>query len=139
MPEGWIRFERSDWRLSFVHPLIDGSGRDVIVERKQGLPDSQAVHVRAEDPDEIYFEVVRNQNTTASDFYSLMQERLPEMYPNVVFTPLARQGGSMAGSFSWEQEERWVRFFEATDGTYRIILRPKSAVNLAILESVEVD
>lgn len=97
----------------------------------------ESIHVMARDRDEIYFEVVRDTGTSASDWYASMQERLPEMYPDVQFAPLVDGVGSSRGSFSWADQERSVQFFERTDATYRVILRPVGPVNLDIRATIE--
>ena len=134
--EDWVGFSEPGWTISFRYPRTDAASRELTVDRASQHPSTQRVHVMAQDRDEIYFEVVRHSDASAYHLYAEMQERIPRQYPDVVFGPLVTGGESSVGAFSWADQERSVRFFEPTDATYLIILRPRSPVNLKILATV---
>ena len=136
--EDWTTWSDEEWALSFRHPSADAAGNDVIVDRRELSPGMPRVHVMAEDRDEIYFEVVRVTGLTPRAFHATMQERLPELYPDVSFTPLAPSGGWLCGTFRWDDQERAVCFIERADTTYRVIYRPGSEANRKIRETVEI-
>lgn len=131
----WIGVAEPGWTLTFSYPATDAAGEDVIVDRK-GMGSSPRVHVMAQNRDEIYFEVVRLADTGIAEAYASMQERLPEIYPDVMFEPLVFGDRSADGTFSWADQERLVRFLELADATYRIIFRPVGRQNFTILGTV---
>lgn len=136
--EGWTTWSQEEWAISFRYPSADAAGHDVIVDRRELRPGMPRVHVMAEDRDEVYFEVVRAADLAPRAFHEAMQDRLPELYPDVSFTSLSPVGEWLCGTVRWDDQVRAVCFVEASDATYRVIYRPGSSVNREIWDSVEV-
>ena len=107
----------------------------------EGAP-FEMIHVMGADRDEIYFAVRRRVGRTVAESYEIIRERTPVQYPGATFSGLEPR--ELAGhpahefTFRWDDQVRHVVLVAVGDAVYRILFRPGSEVNWAILDTVTI-
>jgi hypothetical protein len=138
----WKWFSHPNFPLRFLYPSPTPQG-SIVQITERSTPDGPLVHLCAEDPDELYFEVMRS-NRSAEEGYRQMREALAHQFGEVDLSPLVR--GERASCATWETsfrfgspaqiQERSVVYFERGLATYRILFRPHSPLNGAVLDTL---
>jgi hypothetical protein len=140
--QNWKRFSHSDFSLRFLYPDPTPQGSAVEITERS-TPDGPLIHLRSEDPDELYFEVIKT-HRSAEEGYRQMKEALTRQLGDIDLSPLIQ--GERSSCRTWETsfrfhdgaktQERTVVYFEHGETTYRVLFRPHSSLNRAVFETV---
>jgi hypothetical protein len=131
----WLRFADPAFAFEFDYPRITPGGSAVILQRHTHELDER-IHLTSEDLD-VYFELDRAADRSAMEGVRALAEDLRGRFEDVWFgVPESTElCGVPARSvrFRFGRRVRWAVFTEEAAPSYRVILDPRSATNLAIL------
>lgn len=131
----WQRVEIPDLGLAFGYPRRTPSGQS-------GRLDDVRLHARSDDGVEAYFELSRHLDVTSMTWYveergSLVARFGAEVTPLVATTFHDKPAHEFSVTFA--DTVRAVVLIERGPWLYRVIYDPRSPLNHAVLETIQID
>ncbi|MEO6350045.1 MAG: hypothetical protein ABIP53_05275 [Candidatus Limnocylindrales bacterium] len=139
MQIGWRRFSDPDFAFEFDYPALTEAGQAVGVERAPH-PGGDHVHLSTPDARTVYFELSRTEGRAGDDEIHFLSRDVLSRFDDAWFSTTRQTElcGISAGYgwFRFADRVRWViATIEPVPG-YRVIVDPRSSMNLQILGSM---
>jgi hypothetical protein len=134
----WLRFSDPGFAFEFDYPAATATGSAVNVQRYAHDRDER-VHIVSDD-DEVYFELDRAAERFAMEGIRALAEDVRGRFEDAWFgIPESTQlcgAPAQTVHFRFSGRVRWAVLTEEASPSYRVILDPRSSMNLAILGSL---